>query len=1277
MESLTSYVHEMTEGRIDFAGQALVEQISRLPLPATLNTVRYDEFAGWHSAGGQSAQLTQATPVVHAAAQPVRRELFLGRTVPRDYPEPTNTLLVTTESFEPMGKVKLATHNGTGEKLAVKILPRTHPGAPPTNESAAKQASKDASKEIRTLREAALSMLLHHPYICGMREMIVHQHHYYMVFEYVNGGQMLDYIIAHGRLRERVARKFARQIGSALDYCHRNNVVHRDLKIENILISHTGNIKIIDFGLSNLFDPAQRLSTFCGSLYFAAPELLNAKVYTGPEVDVWSFGVVLYVLVCGKVPFDDQSMPALHAKIKRGFVEYPVWLSADCKHLLSRMLVTTPAQRAQLSEVLAHPWMTRGFSGVPDAHMLRREPLRADDLDRAVIRGMQGFEFGSEDDIERRLREVLTSDGYRRAVLAWERKHNGIGALNGNGYGKHDSSVNTYGLSHSSLAISFDSSSPPSSNAPISTPKDKEKKTTSRRFSGFDFYRRKLFSSSPVSPSNSPPNAHNSLFSTFSHSHSNSHSQNQNSGRHAEDELDPTAGFHPLVSMYYLAREKMERERVYGPGVFASSQLSLTSAMTPDAVSPGAVLTNGDIESEKEREARESKEREWSERDKEKERERGEREREKADYSMPLPRLPAPATTHFSARAYDGSASTAPTSPAFPPTQPQPRARDVGLPPPPSPITPHTPQGPSAPAPIRAPPATTHRRSHSMSQRPTTTTTGRGWGSVFGGGGGGPPIPRTAGPEVGSFAERMERGLYEEEREREEEEAKEKEGEWERREREEEERREKERVEEKKEKEEHPALATSIVRKFGSILGGGSRHGSVRRRDSISSPSRPSGDETVRGGAKVSFGDEKTNGEFGERPRSNEKERVEEKEEKEKERIGPTRGVIHSLSQPLGSVHRRAATILDHQGRSNPRHNRRSSTGAALMGHSPEVGGTMGRRRRPSTGYSGRGERLFGKDADGMKEGHEEEPERLHEEEPEQEGFREEDERHHNEKDFKPVFLKGLFSVATTSTKAPPVIKADIRRVLDRMQVQYRETKGGFECIHLPSIDLSSVDPNRHTNDTVHHTISSSGVSNRPTIVKKSSKMSFSIKREKTRDTTSIDKSRGGDRASVKESQPEHAGRPSAGGTATLSATPSGSSSFFNVLPAAAHDQQHMNGVGLAMVPSNEIESRTQSPSTPTQGNTSPRTKVLPPIPRDFGAPSTPSHARTPSPLPTGEVDREVFETMGNNTLSVRFEINIVKVPWLPLHGIQFRRAGGDGWQYQMLARRVLTELKL
>ena len=224
-----------------------------------------------------------------------------------------------------MGKVKLAKNKETGEMVAVKIVPRQSNDG--EHRSREERERADASKEVRTAREAAIVTLVDHPYICGMRDVQRTNYHWYMLFEYVNGGQMLDYIISHGRLKEKQARKFGRQIASALDYCHKNSIVHRDLKIENILISKTGDIKIIDFGLSNLFSPRSHLKTFCGSLYFAAPELLQAKAYTGPEVDVWSFGIVLYVLVCGKVPFDDQSMPQLHAKIKKGSVDYPPWLT--------------------------------------------------------------------------------------------------------------------------------------------------------------------------------------------------------------------------------------------------------------------------------------------------------------------------------------------------------------------------------------------------------------------------------------------------------------------------------------------------------------------------------------------------------------------------------------------------------------------------------------------------------------------------------------------------------------------------------------------------------------------------------------------------------------------------------------------------------------------------------------------------------------------------------------------------------------------------------------
>ena len=223
-----------------------------------------------------------------------------------------------------MGKVKLARNLDSGEQVAIKVVPRH---SQDDHRSQQDRERADHSKEVRTAREASIVTLVNHPYICGMRDVVRTHYHWYMLFEYVNGGQMLDYIISHGKLKEKQARKFGRQIASALDYCHRNSIVHRDLKIENILISKTGDIKIIDFGLSNLFSPRSQLKTFCGSLYFAAPELLQARQYTGPEVDIWSFGIVLYVLVCGKVPFDDQSMPQLHAKIKKGAVEYPPFIS--------------------------------------------------------------------------------------------------------------------------------------------------------------------------------------------------------------------------------------------------------------------------------------------------------------------------------------------------------------------------------------------------------------------------------------------------------------------------------------------------------------------------------------------------------------------------------------------------------------------------------------------------------------------------------------------------------------------------------------------------------------------------------------------------------------------------------------------------------------------------------------------------------------------------------------------------------------------------------------
>jgi len=197
----------------------------------------------------------------------------------------------------------------------------------------------------------------------------------------------------------------------------------------------------------------------------------------------------------------------------------------------------------------------------------------------------------------------------------------------------------------------------------------------------------------------------------------------------------------------------------------------------------------------------------------------------------------------------------------------------------------------------------------------------------------------------------------------------------------------------------------------------------------------------------------------------------------------------------------------------------------------------------------------------------------------------------------------------------------------------------------------------------------------RPSIIKKASKLSFTLKRDKGKEKDhAVDNNRDKDR--------DVGGRPSGGTTFT---TPSSdSSSFINVASnhtvVPSQDKEatptQVNGPSTFPSPMDmEFNSPiSAAPATPASN----KTKVLPPIPRDFAPRTTsPLPHRSPSPLPTGEVDWHVFESMGNNSLSVRFEINIVKVPWLPLHGIQFRRASGNGWQYQMLARRVLTELKL
>jgi serine/threonine protein kinase len=309
--------------------------------------------------------------------------------------------------------------------VAVKIVRRanfqingfTITGKPRTKEQMMKEKAKEEIRELRTIREAHIMMLLRHPHIVQLKNLMAVGPYFYILMDYVNGGQLLHYIVKRQKLSEQHSRHFSRQIVSALDYMHRNSIVHRDLKIENILIDKAGrNIKIIDFGLSNLFCPERRLTTYCGSLYFAAPELLRASPYRGPEIDVWSLGVVIYVMVTGSVPFDDKSMPGLHDKIKRGQVAYPAHLSPECRDLLSKIFVTDPTKRIILADVIRHEWMNQGYSKAIKNYLPLRLPI-APPLAPHILQHMtRGFNMGTTEDIRVKMEMIIKSNVYRSAA---------------------------------------------------------------------------------------------------------------------------------------------------------------------------------------------------------------------------------------------------------------------------------------------------------------------------------------------------------------------------------------------------------------------------------------------------------------------------------------------------------------------------------------------------------------------------------------------------------------------------------------------------------------------------------------------------------------------------------------------------------------------------------------------------------------------------------------------------------------------------------------------
>ncbi|XP_023586735.1 serine/threonine-protein kinase MARK1 isoform X6 [Trichechus manatus latirostris] len=202
--------------------------------------------------------------------------------------------------------------------------------------------------------------ILNHPNIVKLFEVIETEKTLYLVMEYASGGEVFDYLVAHGRMKEKEARAKFRQIVSAVQYCHQKCIVHRDLKAENLLLDADMNIKIADFGFSNEFTVGNKLDTFCGSPPYAAPELFQGKKYDGPEVDVWSLGVILYTLVSGSLPFDGQNLKELRERVLRGKYRIPFYMSTDCENLLKKLLVLNPIKRGNLEQIMRDRWMNVG-----------------------------------------------------------------------------------------------------------------------------------------------------------------------------------------------------------------------------------------------------------------------------------------------------------------------------------------------------------------------------------------------------------------------------------------------------------------------------------------------------------------------------------------------------------------------------------------------------------------------------------------------------------------------------------------------------------------------------------------------------------------------------------------------------------------------------------------------------------------------------------------------------------------------------------------------------
>ncbi|XP_036836338.1 serine/threonine-protein kinase BRSK2 isoform X5 [Oncorhynchus mykiss] len=302
------------------------------------------------------------------------------------------------------GLVKLGIHCVTCQKVAIKIVNR-------------EKLSESVLMKVE--REIAILKLIEHPHVLKLHDVYENKKYLYLVLEHVSGGELFDYLVKKGRLTPKEARKFFRQIISALDFCHSHSICHRDLKPENLLLDEKNNIRIADFGMASLQVGDSLLETSCGSPHYACPEVIRGEKYDGRKADVWSCGVILFALLVGALPFDDDNLRNLLEKVKLGVFHMPHFIPPDCQNLLRGMIEVDATKRLTLEQIQKHNWYIAGKNEPePEQPVPRKVAIRTlstEEIDPDVLESMHSL--GCFRDKGKLTKDLLSDDDNQEKMI--------------------------------------------------------------------------------------------------------------------------------------------------------------------------------------------------------------------------------------------------------------------------------------------------------------------------------------------------------------------------------------------------------------------------------------------------------------------------------------------------------------------------------------------------------------------------------------------------------------------------------------------------------------------------------------------------------------------------------------------------------------------------------------------------------------------------------------------------------------------------------------------